>query len=370
MLLASVFGGSASPADAAIAAERADQVGVVELGLAATTTTLSSTENPAPLGATVTYTAVVAPVQGTGTPTGNVEFYGGPSPVMDPINVPVSVVAGRVEATLSAEALDFGTQTIYARYSGDTNFAGSDAVPLSETIARAGTTPTATTTTTVTVDSNSVTVGQSVTFTAVVTPAPGAGTPTGSVQFSGRNGVVLDPIDVPVEVVGGQVEATFTVTAIEPGTLTIYASYNGDTNFAGSAAAPLAVTVNSTTTPTPTPTPTPTSTSTPPQSPSIAGVQRSGQGVASITLGFSEALNPGSADKAHLYRLLGAVRQQGKEVFRTPVAIKHVRYTATTQSVTITLAKPHKGALHLEIKAGLTAANGASSPSAFLLNIA
>ena len=436
VLQASVAGGSALAADTGITAERADQVGLDEPGLAATTTTLSSSENPATLGATVTYTAVVGTVQGAGTPTGFVEFYGGPSPVIDPINVPVSVVAGQVEATLGVDALDVGTQTIYAQFGGDTNVAGSPATPCTETSDPAGTPPTNTTlaadtspstagqpvtftatvapssttgtptgtvtflvdgmpqtpvplavvggqdiatfsdaalgggthtvvasysgdssfasshaapltetvdlnptTTTLSASANPVTVGQSVTFTADVGTANGAGTPTGSVQFYGNNGVgvVWDPVDVPLMVVGGQVEAVFTVPAFEVGTLTIHASYNGDTNFAGSAATPLTVAVNSISTPTPTPT------STPPQSPSIAGVQHSENGLTSISLGFSEALNPGSADNAHLYRLLGAVRQQGKQVFRTPVRIKSVRYTATTQSVTITLARPHKG---------------------------
>ena len=61
--------------------------------------------------------------------------------------------------------------------------------------------------------------GQSVTFTAIVAPvAPGGGTPTGSVTF--KNGTTVLGT-VPLSVVGGQDQATFTTTFSTAGTPTI-----------------------------------------------------------------------------------------------------------------------------------------------------
>ena len=77
--------------------------------------------------------------------------------------------------------------------------------------------------------------GQSVTFTAIVAPvAPGGGTPTGSVTF--KNGsTVLGT--VPLSVVGGQDQATFTTSFSTAGTPTITAAYgNTDGNYTASSA--------------------------------------------------------------------------------------------------------------------------------------
>lgn len=98
------------------------------------------------------------------------------------------------------------------------------------------------TSTTLTASPNPSFVGQSVTLTATVSPvSPATGTPTGSVTFSGPNGlnetVTLD----------GSGRATFSSTSLASGTVT--ATYSGGAGFVGSSAAVgLAIGTASTTT--------------------------------------------------------------------------------------------------------------------------
>ncbi len=82
--------------------------------------------------------------------------------------------------------------------------------------------------TTVTSSLNPSVFGQSVTFTATVAAVPpGAGTPTGTVTFlDGGNPIITRPLS------GGV--ATFTTSALVPGSHTITTSYAGDANFNGS----------------------------------------------------------------------------------------------------------------------------------------
>jgi hypothetical protein len=95
----------------------------------------------------------------------------------------------------------------------------------------------------------------------------------------------------------------------------------------------------------------------------IIAVGQSRKGLTSITIAFNEALAPGSASETALYSVLGAVKKRGKTAYTKHVAVKSVTYNNSTRSVTITLAKPYKGAVQVTVKAGLTAANGPSSSS-------
>jgi hypothetical protein len=81
----------------------------------------------------------------------------------------------------------------------------------------------------ITSSANPSAVGSSVTFTASLTAvAPGAGTPTGAVQFR-TNGVAAGN---PVTLVNGA--ASFSTALLSPGTNSITAEYAGDVNFTGS----------------------------------------------------------------------------------------------------------------------------------------
>src|SRR5262249_10336498 len=88
---------------------------------------------------------------------------------------------------------------------------------------------------------NPATSGQPITFTAVVAAgAPGAGIPTGTVVFSdGGNPIGSIALD-------NTGTARF-IVALDPGSHTIVASYQGDGNFLTSASAALAQAVNQTT---------------------------------------------------------------------------------------------------------------------------
>ncbi len=91
-------------------------------GLKATSTTLISSLNPSTVGQPVTFTAVVSPGALAGTPTGTVTFS------IDGIAqspVPLQVVKGSDQASVSIASLTKGTHTISALYSGDGAFAGS-----------------------------------------------------------------------------------------------------------------------------------------------------------------------------------------------------------------------------------------------------
>lgn len=138
-----------------------------------TTTTLTSSGNPSAFGQPVSYTATVLPVApGAGTPTGDVTFF------LDGTLLQVIHLADGLVSTISIDSMVVGTHTVTATYAGDAFFVANGSAALSQVVGAA-----ATTTTAVSGGSPSVS-GQPVTFTANVTPVlPGAGTPTGTVQF-------------------------------------------------------------------------------------------------------------------------------------------------------------------------------------------
>lgn len=96
----------------------------------------------------------------------------------------------------------------------------------------------AATTTTLAPDTDHATVGDDVTFTADVDViAPGAGSPTGTVQL-----LVDDaPVGEPVPLDGDH--ATITSDALPAGVHAVTASYSGDGNFTSSTSSPTSVTV-------------------------------------------------------------------------------------------------------------------------------
>jgi hypothetical protein len=101
--------------------------------------------------------------------------------------------------------------------------------------------------------------------------------------------------------------------------------------------------------------------STPPHVTGIQGVGHPKTGVTAITVGFDEAVVPGSATSSHQYTLLGAVKKHGKPVFSKPVAIRGISYDDNAHAVTIDLARPYKGEVQATVHGGILAANGSSS---------
>jgi hypothetical protein len=90
-----------------------------------TSTSLSSSANPSPLGQSVTFTATVqATGMGAGTPTGGVTFYDGTIPLGTSM---LTLVNGQMQATFTTAALGLGSHRIIAVYNGDSTFADSGA---------------------------------------------------------------------------------------------------------------------------------------------------------------------------------------------------------------------------------------------------
>ena len=107
---------------------------VQTVNMAATTTALISSLNPASIGQTVMFTATVAVVApGSGSPTGTVTFFDGTG-----IGGTATLGTGGVNsagvATFSTSALGVGIHTITASYSGDANFAASSSAGFMETV--------------------------------------------------------------------------------------------------------------------------------------------------------------------------------------------------------------------------------------------
>ncbi len=201
------------------------------------TTTVLTTDNPSGsvYGQTVTFTATVTPGSGSFDNGGTVQF------AVDATDVGAPATLSGGVATFSDSALAVGAHTIAAAYSGDTSFGPSDGtLSGSQTVARADTT------TTLTSSVNPSTLFQTVLFTVAVTAvAPGAGTPTGTVDFFDET----DDLDLGSRTLSGGT-ATQNESALPLGTHVIVARYSGDGNFqatgadAGSTAVPLTQTVN------------------------------------------------------------------------------------------------------------------------------
>ena len=163
--------------------------------------------------------SVLATSPGVGTPTGTVTISGD-------VGCSASVSAGQC----SFAATSPGTKSLIATYGGDANFNGSASTPAtSHDVNKADTT------TTITSDlSTHTVVGQSYTVSwSVIATAPGAGTPTGTVTVSGGSGCT-------VNVTAGQCDVTSTTA----GPKSLVATYNGDTNFNGSASSGTSHTVD------------------------------------------------------------------------------------------------------------------------------
>ena len=195
-----------------------------------TTTTVSSSSNPA--GQAVTFTALVsANLPSWGLPTGTVTFWDGTTnlgPALLQAAGPLATPgAWLMTATLVASSLTAGTNTITAVYSGDSNFTGGTSKSLLQTVLPAGTT-------TLTSLSQVSVFGQTVIFTATVT-----GSATGLVTFqdaAGTLGIVSLDSDL----------ATCSTTTLGGGAglYTVTAVYSGNATYAGSTSNALPETVN------------------------------------------------------------------------------------------------------------------------------
>jgi autotransporter-associated beta strand protein len=175
---------------------------------------------PSIYGQSVMLTARVdlvdGPLPASGTPTGTVTFYDNGTP----IGSPATVIAGL--AWVSISSLAIGDHSISATYSGDTNFAGSSATAVTQTVTLIPTL------TELTSSPNPSEPGSNVTFTATVSAAlPATGTPIGQVVFL-ANGVAFG-----TNALSGGV-ASASLASLPSGTNEVVVQYSGSGNFDGS----------------------------------------------------------------------------------------------------------------------------------------
>lgn len=205
---------------------------VTRFSAAPTTTALRSSQNPAPSGTQITFTATVTGSSPTGTVTFN-----------DTTNSSVicnAVALASGVATCQTPSIPVGGNSITATYSGDSKNLPSTSSALIETITGTGTTQS---TTTVTSNQGSVSYGTPVTFTAAVTPTSATNTVTFNVDGT--------PVAFSTLNAGTAPSPSLQLTT---GTHSITGLYSGDSTYASSTSPAIqqVVTKASTTTAAPT----------------------------------------------------------------------------------------------------------------------
>lgn len=190
---------------------------------AATTISLSTTDEAPTVGDAITLTATVTSAIGL-QPNGVISFTDNGVPLGS-----ASLNSSGV-ATLTFNSLSPGIHTIAASYSGDTDNATSSSSPVTETVEQIATA------TTLTTDANPLYAGAALHLTAIVALAAGAtadGPLTGLVTFT--DGAT----QLGTASLNAFGQASLTVNALTVGVHTLVASYGGATNYAGSNSAPI-----------------------------------------------------------------------------------------------------------------------------------
>jgi FtsP/CotA-like multicopper oxidase with cupredoxin domain len=193
--------------------------------LRATTTVVTSNRVPsANLGQSITFTATVRPVAGTGIPSGTVQF------IIDGINVGgLRPLSAQGRATYPTSVLPAGSHNVIAVYGGSAILAGGGSPTFIQVVNQAAST------TVVTSSRNPSVSGQSVTLTARVTPLAASGT----VQFRLDGAEVGGP--VALDATG---RARLVTNALAVGAHPVSAVYSGNVNYRPSTSANLTQTVN------------------------------------------------------------------------------------------------------------------------------
>lgn len=190
-----------------------------------TTTVVTSNRNPSStFGQSVTFTATVRPVTGTGIPSGTVQF------TIDGADVGgVVTLNAQGRATYTTTGLSAGSHTIIAVYNGSAIFSGGGSATFVQLVNPAATT------TVVTSNRNPSVFGQTVTFTARVTPAAATGTATFSIDGVAVGG------PAPLDATG---RAILVLSSLAVGSHTISAQYSGSADYQPSTSALITQAVN------------------------------------------------------------------------------------------------------------------------------
>jgi hypothetical protein len=189
--------------------------------IASTTTSLTSSLNPAVVGQAITFTATVSSASGT-PPNGEiVTFYNGSATLG-------TVALSGGTASLTTSSLTAGIYTITASYSGDSTFAASTSAGLRQVV---NSTTKSATSTALTSSLNPSVYGQRVTFTATVTTA-GSVPPTGTVVFTW--GDAYRTFNIGTATLNSSGVATLTKSNLNADAYPLTAVYKGDANNLGS----------------------------------------------------------------------------------------------------------------------------------------
>lgn len=203
-----------------------------------TTTEITSTTDANPVvGESVTLTATVSNEAGAPAPTGTVEF----TDALSGQVVCAEPLSG-ASASCTTAFSTAGADSITAYYVGDGSNAGSTSPSAGEDVTQAATTLA------ISATPVSLVTGEAIQLTGTVTvQAPGAGTPSGTVTFTGQSGTLC----VATLVVSTPDTATCDAAYAGPAHDTVSASYSGDSNFTGASSSntdTVTVTAASTTT--------------------------------------------------------------------------------------------------------------------------
>jgi len=190
-----------------------------------TVTSATSSPNPSVFGQLVTFTSTTT--SSGGVPMGTVTFTEGATVWAS--NVTVN---GSGQASFSTTALGVGSHTITATFAGASGWANSSGNAPAQVVNKAATT------TALSSSLNPSVYSQPVTFTATVTATAGSGVPAGTVTF--KNGSST----LGTGTLNGSGVATFTISTLPAGALSITAVYGGSTNFNTSTSPVLTQTVN------------------------------------------------------------------------------------------------------------------------------
>jgi hypothetical protein len=208
---------------------------------------VSTTGSPAVVGQAVTYTATVSVTSpGSGTPTGNVEFFDAGTAISTCGGATGEALGAGINTTTCVVTYTAsGSHTITVKYlgTGSYNASATSTPAITESVNAASTTAAVVSTT----GTPSV-VGQAVTYTATVTPtAPSTGTPTGNVEFLDGGTAITGCGGATGEALGAGVNTTTcVVTYTATGAHTITAKYLGATGSytASAVSATITQTVN------------------------------------------------------------------------------------------------------------------------------
>lgn len=190
-----------------------------------TATGLTSNQSATRFGEPVTFTASVSVVSpGTGTPSGAIQFRDGATTLGSPVPLDASG-----NAQLIWSALPAGNRTITAVFIPAAGFVTSTSPNLAHTVNAANTT--------VTFSFTPSPPAGPFTFSATVTAvAPGAGTPTGTVQLCQGGGTNCTTVLGTLALSGGS-GTSATITLAAGNYNNVFARYLGDANFNGSDSA-------------------------------------------------------------------------------------------------------------------------------------